>query len=545
MYSTYEAPSFGEAECEAGISDRKKVVILGGGPNRIGQGIEFDYCCCHACFALDEAGFETIMVNCNPETVSTDYDTSDRLYFEPLTAEDVLEILKLEQSRGTLLGVIVQFGGQTPLKLAQEIEDAGIPILGTSPDAIDLAEDRERFAALIERLGLKQPANGIARSREEALAVAERIGYPVLMRPSYVLGGRAMEIVEDAEQLDNYIQFAVQVSGDSPVLIDRYLRDAIEVDVDALADGETVVVAGVLQHIEEAGVHSGDSACTLPPYSLSAEIVSEIKRQADALARALEVRGLMNVQFAVKDGEVYLIEVNPRASRTVPFVAKATGRPIAKVAARVMAGEALSSFRDLEVDYRNFGHIAVKEAVFPFARFPGVDPVLGPEMRSTGEVMGIDRDFATAFAKAQIGGGTMLPTQGTAFVSVKDSDKTHIVPAVAKLLELGFGVIATQGTADYLLGQGLQVERVNKVQQGRPHIVDKIKDGEVALIFNTTEGWRSLQDSQSIRASALYGKVPYFTTAAASLAAAQAIEALRGETLEVRSLQSYYSSIDA
>ncbi len=545
MYSTYEAPSFGEPECEAGVSDRKKVVILGGGPNRIGQGIEFDYCCCHACFALGEAGYETIMVNCNPETVSTDYDTSDRLYFESLTAEDVLEILAVEQSKGTLHGVIVQFGGQTPLKLAQELEDAGIPILGTSPDAIDLAEDRERFAALVERLGLKQPRNGIARSKEEALAVADRIGYPVLMRPSYVLGGRAMEIVEDPAQLENYIQVAVQVSGDSPVLIDQYLRDAVEVDVDTLADGETVVVAGVLQHIEEAGVHSGDSACTLPPYSLDDEIINEIKHQAHELAIALEVRGLMNVQFAVKDGDVYLIEVNPRASRTVPFVAKAIGQPIAKIAARVMAGETLASFTDLRVDLSGFGHIAVKEAVFPFARFPGVDPVLGPEMRSTGEVMGIDHDFATAFAKAQIGSGTFLPSEGTAFVSVKDSDKPHIVPAVQQLLHLGFRVLATSGTADYLQAQGLGVERVNKVQQGRPHIVDKIKDGEVALIFNTTEGWQSLQDSQSIRASALYGKVPYFTTAAASLAATQAINALRGETLEVRSLQSYYLSIDA
>ena len=544
MYSTYEAPSFGEPECEAGVSDRNKVVILGGGPNRIGQGIEFDYCCCHACFALEDAGYETIMVNCNPETVSTDYDTSDRLYFEPLTAEDVLEILTLEQSRGHLAGVIVQFGGQTPLKLAQELENAGIPILGTSPDAIDLAEDRERFAALIEKLGLKQPRNGIARSREEALAVAERIGYPVLMRPSYVLGGRAMEIVEDPAQLDNYIQAAVQVSGDSPVLIDQYLRDAIEVDVDTLADGDAVVVAGVLQHIEEAGVHSGDSACTLPPYSLTTEIISEIKRQANVLAIALEVKGLMNVQFAVKDNDVYLIEVNPRASRTVPFVAKAIGQPIAKIAARVMAGEPLKSFGELRIDYENFRHIAVKEAVFPFARFPGVDPVLGPEMRSTGEVMGIDRDFSRAFAKSQIGGGTQLPLSGTAFVSVKNSDKPHILPAVRNLLDMGFKVLATSGTADFLAENGLAVERVNKVQQGRPHIVDKIKDGEVALIINTTEGWQSLKDSQSIRASALYGKVPYFTTAAASLATTQAIAALRGEALEVRSLQSYYSTLD-
>jgi carbamoyl-phosphate synthase large subunit len=538
MYSTYEAPAFGEPECEALPSERKKVVILGGGPNRIGQGIEFDYCCCHACFALDEAGYETIMVNCNPETVSTDYDTSDRLYFEPLTAEDVLEILHVEMSKGELAGVIVQFGGQTPLKLAQELEDAGIPILGTSPDAIDLAEDRERFADLVGRLGLKQPANGIARSREEALAVAERIGYPVLMRPSYVLGGRAMEIVEDSAQLDAYIQTAVQVSGDSPVLIDQYLRDATEVDVDAICDGTDVVVAGVLQHIEEAGVHSGDSACTLPPHSLPREVIAEIERQADALARALNVRGLMNVQFAVKDGAVYLIEVNPRASRTVPFVAKAIGHPIAKIAARVMAGEKLADLPKIDL---NVDHIAVKEAVFPWGRFPGVDPVLSPEMKSTGEVMGIDSDFATAFAKSQLGGGTILPKEGTAFISVKPSDKPHIVPAARQLAGLGFKLVATSGTADFLRAEGVEVETVNKVQQGRPHIVDKIKDGEIDLIFNTTEGWQSLRDSQSIRASALAGKVPYFTTAAASAAAAQAIAALRERKLEVRALQSYYS----
>ena len=538
MYSTYEAPLFGEAENEAQPSDRQKVVILGGGPNRIGQGIEFDYCCVHACFALAEAGYETIMVNCNPETVSTDYDTSDRLYFEPLTAEDVLEILSVEMSAGTLAGVIVQFGGQTPLKLAQALEDAGVPILGTSPDAIDLAEDRERFAALIDKLKLKQPSNGIARSREEAIAVANRIGYPVLMRPSYVLGGRAMEIVDGQAQLEEYIATAVQVSGDSPVLIDQYLRDAVEVDVDALCDGDDVVVAGVLQHIEEAGVHSGDSACSLPPYSLSADIIAEIERQADVLARALSVRGLMNIQFAVKDGVVYLIEVNPRASRTVPFVAKAIGTPIAKIASRVMAGEKL---KDLPTIDRNaIDHIAVKEAVFPFARFPGVDPVLSPEMKSTGEVMGIDKDFATAFAKAQLGAGTVLPTGGTVFVSVKDSDKPVILPAVQKMAAMGFTIIATGGTASYLEGQGIAVERVNKVAEGRPHIVDRITDGDVQLIFNTTEGWQSLKDSKAIRTSALRAKIASFTTAAASVAAADAIEALRSRALEVRSLQSYY-----
>ncbi len=538
MYSTYEAPSFGEPENEAWPSDRRKIVILGGGPNRIGQGIEFDYCCCHACFALEDAGFETIMVNCNPETVSTDYDTSDRLYFEPLTAEDVLEILRVEQSNGELVGVIVQFGGQTPLKLAQALEDAGIPILGTSPDAIDLAEDRERFAALVEKLKLRQPANGIARSRDEAAAVAKRIGYPVLLRPSYVLGGRAMEIVDSEAQLDDYIANAVSVSGDSPVLIDQYLRDAVECDVDALCDGDEVVVAGVMQHIEEAGVHSGDSACTLPPYSLPADVVAEMERQAEALALALGVRGLMNVQFAVKDGEVYLIEVNPRASRTVPFVAKAVGDPVAKIAARVMAGEKLA---DLPKIRREISHMAVKEAVFPFTRFPGTDPALSPEMKSTGEVMGIDADFPSAFLKAQIAAGTHIPEGGVLFVSVKDSDKPQILVAVKDMVASGFTVIATGGTQKYLAEAGLPVERVNKVAEGRPHVVDKIIDGEIAVIFNTTEGWQSLRDSQSIRASALETKVPYFTTAAASLAVAQAIASVKTSDLEVRSLQDYYA----
>ena len=537
MYSTYEAPSFGMPECESAPTNREKIVILGGGPNRIGQGIEFDYCCVHACFALADAGYETIMVNCNPETVSTDYDTSDRLYFEPLTAEDVLEILHVEQQNGTLKGVIVQFGGQTPLNLAKALEAAGIPILGTSPDAIDLAEDRERFAALINKLKLKQPENGIARSREEAIKVADNIGYPVLMRPSYGLGGRAMEIVDTQAQLENYIQTAVIVSGDSPVLIDSYLRDAIEVDVDALCDGDEVVVAGILQHIEEAGVHSGDSACTIPPYSLPADIIAEIRRQTELLAINLHVRGLMNIQFAVKDGEVYLIEVNPRASRTVPFVAKAIGAPIAKIAARVMAGEMLKDLPPINLD---IDYIAVKEAVFPFDRFPGVDPVLSPEMKSTGEVMGIDRDFATAFAKSQIGARMPPPMSGKLFVSVKDTDKPVIVPAVRQAIACGFTVCATGGTADYLLAQGIEVERVNKVAQGRPHIVDKIKDGEIQLIFNTTEGWQSLKDSEEIRRSALAGKVSQYTTAAGSVAVAQAIAALQQRQLEVRPLQDYY-----
>jgi carbamoyl-phosphate synthase large subunit len=539
LYSTYEAPLFGEPEDEAEVEAKRKVIILGGGPNRIGQGIEFDYCCCHAAFALREAGFQTIMVNCNPETVSTDPDTSDRLYFEPLTGEDVLEIVRREQESGELLGVIVQLGGQTPLKLAAELQAAGVPILGTSPESIDLAEDRERFAKLVAKLELKQPANGIARSRDEALMVAERIGYPVLLRPSYVLGGRGMEVVDGPQQLDHYIATAVAVSGTSPVLIDRYLRDAIEVDVDAICDGDDVAVCGVLQHIEEAGVHSGDSACAIPPHSLDEAIITEIERQTRELALALGVKGLMNVQFAVKEREVYLIEVNPRASRTVPFVAKAIGRPVAKLAARVMAGERLDALGPIDhaLDY-----IAVKGPVFPFARFPGTDPVLGPEMKSTGEVMGIDRDFDIAFAKAMLGAGMVLPQGGTAFVSVKDADKDNIVPAVEKLVELGFSIIATGGTADHLAAKGIPVERVNKVAQGRPHIVDRLTDGDVALVFNTTEGWQSLKDSHSIRATTLHKRVPYFTTAAASFAAAKSIEAVRGHALEVASLQSYYSA---
>jgi carbamoyl-phosphate synthase large subunit len=537
MYSTYEGPSFGEPECESLPTERRKIVILGGGPNRIGQGIEFDYCCCHACFALADVGFETIMINCNPETVSTDYDTSDRLYFEPLTAEDVLEILHVEASRGELVGVIVQFGGQTPLNLARAIEAAGVPILGTSPAAIDLAEDREQFAALVNKLRLLQPNNGMARSRDEAINVAERVGYPVLMRPSFVLGGRAMEIVDGPAQLDDYIQTAVQVSGDAPVLIDQYLRDAVEVDVDAICDGDEVVVAGVLQHIEEAGVHSGDSACSIPPYSLPADIIAEIERQTELLAHGLSVRGLMNIQFAVKDGKVYLIEVNPRASRTVPFVAKAIGAPIAKIAARVMAGEKL---KDLPKIDRAIDHVAVKEAVFPFNRFPGIDPVLSPEMKSTGEVMGIDRDFTTAFAKSQLGAGNVLPTGGAVFVSVKDSDKPAIVPAMRSLADAGFTIVATSGTADTLERAGVPVERVNKVAQGRPHIVDRIKDGDIALIFNTTEGWQSLKDSQPIRASAVNQRIPYYTTASASVEVVKAITS-GTRNLEVRPLQSYYS----
>ncbi|ACG78997.1 carbamoyl-phosphate synthase, large subunit [Phenylobacterium zucineum HLK1] len=552
MYSTYETGALGQIpDCESEPSDRKKAIILGGGPNRIGQGIEFDYCCCHAAFALDEIGVESIMVNCNPETVSTDYDTSDRLYFEPLTAEDVLELIDVERARGELLGVIVQFGGQTPLKLAQPLEDAGIPILGTSPDAIDLAEDRERFQQLLHKLKIAQPVNAIARSREEAFAAVHKVGYPVVIRPSYVLGGRAMEIVRDDEQLERYITTAVQVSGDSPVLIDQYLSRATEVDVDALCDDAgQVFVAGVMEHIEEAGVHSGDSACSLPPYSLKAETIAELKRQTEAMARALSVRGLMNVQFAIEDAQgpeprIYVLEVNPRASRTVPFVAKTIGRPLAAIAAKVMAGKKLADF-DLAV--KDYDHVAVKEAVFPFARFAGVDTVLGPEMRSTGEVMGLDwvrpgedagPAFARAFAKSQLGGGTVLPKTGCVFVSVKDSDKPWIVEPVKIMLAQGFRVLATSGTSSFLAEQGLAVELVKKVLEGRPHIVDAMKNGEVQLVFNTTEGKQSLLDSFEIRRTALMGKIPYFTTAAGALAAARAIAATAEAPLEVRPLQSY------
>lgn len=539
MYSTYETDFAGNAACEAEISSARKAIILGGGPNRIGQGIEFDYCCCHAAFALSDAGIESIMVNCNPETVSTDPDTSDRLYFEPLTKEDVLTIIEKEQEDGELLGVIVQFGGQTPLKLANDLEEAGIPILGTSPDAIDLAEDRDRFKALLDELGLKQPPNGIARTAEEAKDIAERIGYPVVIRPSYVLGGRGMEIVRDTAHLNRYINEAVVVSGDSPVLIDWYLKDAIEVDVDALCDGKDVFVCGIMEHIEEAGVHSGDSACSLPPYSLPAETIAEIERQTKAMALALNVGGLMNVQYAVQDGTIFVLEVNPRASRTVPFVAKVVGKPIAKIAVRLMAGESLASFN---LQPNSFDHIAVKEAVFPFARFPGVDTVLGPEMRSTGEVIGLDKSFGVAFAKSQIGGGTSVPTEGTVFISVKESDKDKIVDAARKMASMGFKIIATSGTARVLSAAGLDVEMVNKVLEGRPHIVDALKNGNVDIVFNTTAGAQALEDSKSIRQTALMGKVPYYTTVAGARAAAEGIEAIRSGQLEVAPLQSYQES---
>ena len=546
MYSTYEPPFAGKPACEAAPTDRRKVVILGGGPNRIGQGIEFDYCCCHAAFALKEAGYETIMINCNPETVSTDYDTSDRLYFEPLTDEDVIEIIDRERSNGQLHGVIVQFGGQTPLKLAAALHAADVPILGTSPDAIDLAEDRDRFKRLLDRLKLRQPESGIAKSPEEARAIADAIGYPVLIRPSYVLGGRAMEIVHDAGHLDRYIaRLAADldrpsdlvVSDRRPLLIDRYLSDAIEVDVDCLADGRDTFVAGIMEHIEEAGIHSGDSACSLPPRSLKPPVIAELERQTRELALALDVGGLMNAQYAIKDGEIYVLEVNPRASRTVPFVAKVIGIPIAKIAARIMAGERLAAFN---LKPPRLDHVGVKEAVFPFARFPGVDTVLGPEMKSTGEVMGIDRSFAVAFAKSQIGGGSRLPREGTVFVSVRDADKPRIVEAVKLLSSLGFRIIATSGTQRFLAEHGIKAEKINKVLEGRPHIVDAIKNGEVQLVFNTTEGAAALADSRSLRRAALLHKVPYYTTLSGAVAAAQGIKAYLGGDLEVRALQSYF-----
>ena len=558
MYSTYATPFQGVPADEAHPSDRKKVVILGGGPNRIGQGIEFDYCCCHACFALTEAGYETIMINCNPETVSTDYDTSDRLYFEPLTAEDVLEILNKEQENGTLVGVIVQFGGQTPLKLAKALEAAGIPILGTSPDAIDLAEDRDRFKRLLDKLGLRQPENGIAYSVEQSRLVIAELGLPLVVRPSYVLGGRAMEIIHDEATFDRYLLGTLPelvpneikarypndktgqintVLGKNPLLFDRYLTDATEIDVDCLCDGKDVFIAGIMEHIEEAGIHSGDSACSLPPHSLAPDMIAELERQTKAMALALEVGGLMNVQFAIKDDKIYVLEVNPRASRTVPFVAKVIGTPVAKVAARIMAGEHLDSFN---LQPHTLNHIAVKEAVFPFARFPGVDVLLGPEMRSTGEVMGLDYSFGTAFAKSQLGSGTHVPKSGRVFVSMRDQDKTRILPSIKMLVELGFTIVATSGTQRYLAEHGVIAEKINKVLEGRPLVVDSIKNGGIQLVFNTTEGKQALSDSRSLRRAALLHKVPYYTTLAGSVAATQGIKAYLAGDLEVCALQDYF-----
>src|SRR5512144_1558442 len=530
LYSTYEE------ECEAAPTDRPKAMILGGGPNRIGQGIEFDYCCVHACFALREAGFETIMVNCNPETVSTDYETADRLYFEPLTLEDVLEIVHVEKPKG----LIVQYGGQTPLKLAVPLHELGVPIFGTTPDAIDRAEDRERFSALIVKLGLRQPENGMARSPEEAFAIARRIGYPVMVRPSYVLGGRAMEVVYDDRDLETYLREAVQASNERPVLIDRFLKDAAEVDVDVVSDGKEVVVGGVMEHIEEAGIHSGDSACSLPPHSLPPAVVAEIERQSIALARELGVVGLMNVQFAIQNRDIYVLEVNPRASRTVPFVGKATGLPLAKAGALCMVGKSLAEAGALHVPPPK--HISVKEAVFPFARFPGVDTMLGPEMRSTGEVMGIDEDFFRAFFKAQAAAGNTLPASGVgkrAFVSVRDADKEAIVDIARRLVALGFEVLATAGTSRFLATRRLQTTLVRKVQEGRPSIVDRIKDGDVHFVVNTTAGKQEIADSYSIRRETLMKGLPYCTTLTAARVAVGAMEAASAGKPTVRSIQEY------
>jgi carbamoyl-phosphate synthase large subunit len=559
MYSTYEAPFAGHLENESLPSSREKIVVLGGGPNRIGQGIEFDYCCCHASYALREQGYETIMINCNPETVSTDYDTSDRLYFEPLTMEDVFEILTKEQESGTLKGVIVQFGGQTPLKLAYRLEKAGITILGTSVDSIDFAEDRDRFKRLLDKLDLKQPKNGIAYSVEQSRLVAAELDLPLVVRPSYVLGGRAMAIIRDQPALDDYLLGTLPglvpsdvkarypndktgqintVLGKNPLLFDRYLSDAVEVDVDALCDGTDVFVCGIMEHIEEAGIHSGDSACSLPPRSLSAEMIVRLEDQTKKLALALNVGGLMNVQYALKDGEIYVLEVNPRASRTVPFVAKVIGVPIAKIAARLMAGEKLAAFN---LQPMKGDHVGVKEAVFPFARFPGVDTVLGPEMRSTGEVMGLDRSFEIAFAKSQLGGGTKVPKTGTVFVSVRDVDKPRVLTTIKLLVDLGFKVKATGGTSRYLEAEGVPAQKVNKVSEGRPHVVDAINNGGIQLVFNTTEGAQALADSRSLRRAALLRKVPYYTTLAGAIAASQGIRAYVAGDLEVRALQDYFS----
>ena len=559
MYSTYAPPFAGVMADEARPTDAGKVIILGGGPNRIGQGIEFDYCCCHAAFALKDQGYETIMINCNPETVSTDYDTANRLYFEPLTAEDVLEIMDKERENGTLHGAIVQFGGQTPLKLAAALEAAQVPILGTSPDAIDLAEDRDRFKRLLDKLQLKQPKNGIAYSVEQARLVAGDLDFPFVVRPSYVLGGRAMAIIRDKEAFDDYLLGTLPslipsdvkarypndktgqintVLGKNPLLFDRYLSDAIEVDVDCLCDGRDVYVCGIMEHIEEAGIHSGDSACSLPARSLSPEMIIELERQSKAMALALGVGGLMNVQYAVQEGVIYVLEVNPRASRTVPFVAKVIGEPIAKIAARIMAGESLASFG---LKPKTLNHVGVKEAVFPFARFPGVDTVLGPEMRSTGEVIGLDKSFGVAFAKSQLGGGTKVPKSGTVFVSMRDADKARILPTIRLLQGLGFTIVATSGTQRFLAEHGMACARINKVLEGRPHIVDAIKNGGIQLVFNTTEGAQALADSRSLRRAALLHKVPYYTTLAGAIAASEGIKAYLAGDLEVKALQDYFT----
>jgi carbamoyl-phosphate synthase large subunit len=531
MYSTYEE------ECESEPTDRPKIMILGGGPNRIGQGIEFDYCCVHAALALREVGYETIMVNCNPETVSTDYDTSDRLYFEPLTFEDVMEIIDKENPKG----VIVQYGGQTPLKLARRLEEAGAPIIGTSPDSIDLAEDRERFQKLVEDLGLKQPPNSTARSKADALDMGADVGYPIVVRPSYVLGGRAMEIVHSDEDLSAYMDAAIEVSNDSPVLLDRFLDLATEVDVDCIADGENVLIGGIMEHIEQAGVHSGDSGCSLPPFSLTAELQDELVVQVIKLAKGLNVVGLMNTQFAIQNDVIYLLEVNPRASRTVPFVSKAIGKPLAKIAARVMVGESLEQQGFTQrLTPRYF---SVKESVFPFIKFPGSDPILGPEMKSTGEVMGVGKTFGEAYAKAQLASGVTLPRQGVALLSVRDRDKDGAVELAKLLASRGFDIVATHGTANELAGAGVSCRRANKVREGRPHIVDMIKNGEIDLIVNTTEGKQAILESRSIRAEAVRKAVTYYTTLGAAIAPCEAIAHI--DDSEVNRLQDLHEEVVA
>ncbi len=546
MYSTYEGDGINAAECESAPTGHDKIVILGGGPNRIGQGIEFDYCCVHACYALKEAGFETIMINCNPETVSTDYDTSDRLYFEPVTAETVIEIIRKEEMNGKVRGVIVQLGGQTPLKIAHDLEAAGIKILGTDIDSIDLAEDRERFQKLLHKLKLRQPDNALCRSMDEAVQEAEKLGFPLVIRPSYVLGGQGMEIVQTMDELRSYMARAIDVSGKNPVLLDRYLKGALEIDVDALSDGKDVYIAGIMEHIEEAGIHSGDSACVLPPHSLPFKTVKELESQTIKLAKALKVKGLMNVQFALKmnkttgEYDIFILEVNPRASRTVPFVAKATAVPVAKIAARVMAGETLAHFSHF-LTGMSMEHTAVKAPVFPFNRFPGTDVLLGPEMRSTGEVMGLDKDVAQAYAKAQLGAGINLPTEGTVFISVKDSDKENIVAIARELADIGFSIVSTGGTAKLLKDNGLEVTRVNKVMEGHPHIGDSIINGDVKLMINTTtKGPQALTDSLSIRRLALAHKIPCFTLLTAARAGVQAIRAMKSRSIDVKPIQKYF-----
>jgi carbamoyl-phosphate synthase large subunit len=535
LYSCYEQDI--NNKCEAQPSNKNKVIILGGGPNRIGQGIEFDYCCVHAAYSLSEIGYETIMINCNPETVSTDYDTSDKLYFEPLTHEDVLSIIKKEEQNGEVLGVIVQLGGQTPLKIAASLEAAGVNILGTSVDAIDLAEDRKRFKELLQSLNLNQPSNGIASNNSEAVKIATNIGFPVVIRPSYVLGGRAMEIVHDHSQLQKYINEAVKVSGNNPVLIDSFLRNAIEVDVDAISDGNETYIAGIMEHIEEAGIHSGDSACALPPQTLNKNIIDEIITQTTILAKALNVIGLMNIQFAIQESKIFILEVNPRGSRTIPFVAKATGVPLAKIASQIMIGKKLPDFK---IQNQNLNHISVKEAVFPFSRFPGTDVILGPEMKSTGEVMGIGSTFGEAFAKSQLGASIELPINGQVFISIKNDDKQKIIPIAQRLFNLGFKICATSGTAKILNDNKIQTNYIKKVIEGRPNAVDAMLSKEIQLVINTVEGSTSIKDSFSLRQTALLNKIPYYTTLQGADAATLAIKVIKEEVLTVKSLQSYF-----